>query len=78
MTDPLAQAVADVERLETELLTAAAHLRNCKVHLQGREVPRYAAHLLATQGHLHNAQGLLTELAKAHASRARPNPEYIP
>lgn len=75
MSEPLAHAQAQIEALEAELLTAAAHLRDCKTHLLAREIPRYAAHLLATQGHLLNAQDTLNELAKAHASRSRPNPE---
>ncbi|GAA5504246.1 hypothetical protein Dxin01_04015 [Deinococcus xinjiangensis] len=78
MSDALAAAEAQLTKLETELSTAAAHLRDCKAHLRNREIPRYAAHLLATQGHVLNAQNILNELAIAHASRSIPNPEFNP
>lgn len=78
MNDPLTEAQARLLTLEAELSAAAAHLRDCKAHLQNREIPRYAAHLLATQGHVLNVQNLLNELAIAHASRSIPNPELNP
>lgn len=73
MSAALAQAITQVEQAEAELLAAVAHLRDCKAYLQAREVPRYTAHLLASRGHLLQAQETFDQLSKEHATRANSN-----
>lgn len=58
-----------------ELEVAAAHLRTAAKHLTDREIPRNAAHVLATRGHLVTALRVLDELAVTHASRSQIPPE---
>ncbi len=66
------QAATEAERAANELEVAAAHLRTAARHITGGEVPRYAAHLLATQGHLLVAERIIEELAVRHARASRP------
>ena len=69
---PRQHAASEAERAAAELETAAAHLRRAAHHALSGEMPRYAAHLLATQGHLISAEQVLDELAVAHARHSRP------
>jgi hypothetical protein len=68
---PRQHAASEAERAAAELETAAAHLRRAAHHALGGEMPRYAAHLLATQGHLISAEQVLDDLAVTHAQRTQ-------
>jgi hypothetical protein len=70
--DVFESAARSYERAAEELERAVAHLRVTAQHFRNRDVPRGCAHAFATRGHVINAQNLLDELARLHASRARP------
>lgn len=74
MTNPREQATLDAEHAAQELELAARHLRTAAHHVREGEIPRYAAHLLASQGHLVNVRHTLAELSVKHAARSHPTP----
>ena len=51
-----------------ELEQALGHCRVAADHFRSNEIPRGAAHAWAARGHLLNAQALLDEQAREHAS----------
>ncbi|ADH63984.1 MAG: hypothetical protein ACOYW9_04115 [Deinococcota bacterium] len=59
-----------LEQAAKELEQAAAHLWRAAEHLRGREVPRAAAHALASRGFLLGAERRVNEWAVFHASKS--------
>jgi hypothetical protein len=55
-----------------ELEQALEHCRVAAQHFRDELVPRGAAHAWAARGHLLNAEALLDEQAREHASRSVP------
>jgi hypothetical protein len=60
------------ERAAAELELAAQHARVAARRLREQEVPRSGAHAWAAHGHQLAAQELLSQAARLHAARARP------
>jgi hypothetical protein len=72
MRDPRAELVSLYEQAAAELELAAQHARVAARHLRAEEVPRSGAHAWAAHGHDLAAQELLSQAARLHAARARP------
>jgi len=53
-----------------QLQLALEHCRVAAQHYRDALIPRGAAHALAARGHLLNAEALLDEQARTHASHA--------
>ena len=60
------------DEASAELEQALAHCRVAAQHFRDNRVPRGAAHAWAARGHLLNAEKLLDEQAREHASRSVP------
>jgi hypothetical protein len=63
-----------LDQVGTEASRLADHARIAAAHFRNNEVPRAAAHALASSGHLANIRKILDEIASVHASRARTTP----
>jgi hypothetical protein len=72
MSDPRAEVAGLYERAAAELEVAAQHARVAARRLREQEVPRSGAHAWAAHGHQLAAQELLSQAARPHAARARP------
>ena len=72
MSDPRAEVAGLYEQAAAELELAAQHARVAGRHLQEGEVPRSGAYAWAAHGHQLAAQELLSQAARLHAARARP------
>jgi hypothetical protein len=72
MSDPRAEVAGLYDRAATELEAAAQHARVAARHLREEEVPRSGAHAWAAHGRELPAQELLSQAARLHAARARP------
>jgi hypothetical protein len=72
LSDPRAEAARLYEQAADELELAAQHARVAARHLREDEVPRSGAHAWAAHGHELLAQALLSQTARLHAARARP------
>lgn len=70
MSETRTEAARHLEQVATELETAARHVRVAARHIQTGEIPRFAAHLLAAQGHVILATRTIEEIAVIHASKA--------
>ena len=70
MSEPRTQVASRLEQVATELETAARHARVAARHILAGEIPRFAAHLLAVQGHVVVATRAVDEIAVVHASKA--------
>jgi hypothetical protein len=71
MSDSRTKVAGLCERAAAELELAAQHARAAR-HLHEDEVPRSGAHAWAAHGHQLAAQELLSQAARVHAARARP------
>jgi hypothetical protein len=60
------------ERAVDELQQAVEHCRVAAEHFRAGVVPRGTAHAWAARGHLLNAETLLDEQAREHASHSVP------
>jgi hypothetical protein len=60
------------EDAAAELQRAVEHCRVAAQHFRDEVVPRGTAHAWAARGHLLNAEALLDEQAREHASRSVP------
>ena len=69
MSDPRAEVAGLYEQAAVELELAA---RVAARHLREDEVPRSGAHAWAAHGHELAARQLLSQAARLHAARARP------
>lgn len=72
MSEALERAATLYDEAAEELRLAAEHCRVAAQHFRDRLVPRGAAHAWAARGHLLNAEALLDEQAREHASRSVP------
>jgi hypothetical protein len=72
MSDPRAELAGLYERAAAELEVAAQHARVAARRLREQEAPRSGAHAWAAHGHQLTAQELLSQAARLHAARARP------
>lgn len=70
MSEALDAAARLYEQAASELEQALAHCRVAAQHFRDELVPRGAAHAWAARGHLLNAEALLDEQAREHASRS--------
>jgi hypothetical protein len=65
-----AEIARQLERIAAEFEMAAKHAKVAARHIQGGEIPRFAAHVLAAQGHAFNAAQIVEDIAKLHAAKA--------
>ena len=72
MSDPRAEVAGLYEQAAVELELAAQHARVAARHQREDEVPRSGAHAWAAHGHELAARQLLSQAARLHAARARP------
>jgi hypothetical protein len=72
MRGPRAEVIGLYEQAAAELELAAQHARVAARHLREEEVPRSGAHAWAAHGHQLAAQEFLSQAARLHAARARP------
>lgn len=73
MSEIFEQLAQDYEALAQELEQALAHCHTAARHARNQEIPRVCAHAFAAEGHMHNAQQQLKNLAQLHAQKARPD-----
>jgi len=71
MNETLKSQAQKLLQIAEELEKSAQHAKIAASHFTSGEVPRGCAHTLATEGHIHTAQDLLKELAKAHSDKAK-------
>jgi hypothetical protein len=71
-SDPREEAARQYEDAAAELQLAAEHCLVASRHFSEGVVPRGAAHAWAARGHVLNAEALLDERAREHASRSVP------
>ena len=72
MSDPRAEVAGLYEQAAAELELAAQYARVAARHLRADEVPRSGAHVWPAHGHGLAAQEFLSQAARLHAARARP------
>jgi hypothetical protein len=72
MSDALEATGRLYDEAAEELEQALEHCRVAAQHFRDELVPRGAAHAWAARGHLLNAEALLDEQAREHASRSVP------
>ena len=72
MSEALQRAARSHDEAAAELQLALEHCRVAAQHFRDELVPRGAAHAWAARGHLLNAQALLDDHAREHASRSVP------
>jgi hypothetical protein len=72
MSDALEATARLYDEAAEELEQALEHCRVAAQHFRDELVPRGAAHAWAARGHLLNAEALLDEQAREHASRSVP------
>ena len=75
MSDALEATARLYDEVGDELQLALDHCRVAAQHFRDELVPRGAAHAWAARGHLLNAEALLDEQAREHASRSVPRAE---
>jgi ferritin len=71
MNDELKAQAQKLFQIAEELEKSAQHAKIAAGHFNSGEVPRACAHTLATEGHIHAANDLLKEVAKAHSLKSR-------
>jgi hypothetical protein len=72
MSEALEAAARLYDDAAEELERALEHCHVAAQHFRDELVPRGAAHAWAARGHLLNAETLLDEQAREHASRSVP------
>ena len=72
MSEALEATARLYDEVASELERALEHCRVAARHFRDELVPRGAAHAWAARGHLLNAEALLDEQAREHASRSVP------
>jgi hypothetical protein len=72
MSEALEATARLYDEAAAELEEAVAHCRVAAQHFRDSLVPRGTAHAWAARGHLLNAEQLLDEQAREHASRSVP------
>jgi hypothetical protein len=66
----LEAAALEYEWAMRELEGAAKHLQVTANHFRAGEVPRGCAHLIATLGHIKNAESVLERMMVLHAAKS--------
>ncbi|MNJ94913.1 hypothetical protein D3C87_126170 [compost metagenome] len=70
MNEALKAQAQKLLQVAEELEKSAQHARIAANHFNSGEVPKGCAHTLATEGHVHMANDLIKEVAKAHSLKA--------